>query len=369
MGSVHISPCKTKIGVSYKTTYKSAKKDPVKGSFSRTFGTKQEAEQFSHKLKQKIKNNDFSFMKKIPKFITVREGLFNYLEYVANTEELILPKNMPTILNRFSETSLAELPIDLITAKDVSDAIRQINEEFDLAPSTLSTYISHLSTAFNDANTLLNLNFNLDSLSIARKTLQRHKIIGSSNVRDRTMSEEEFIKIMSYYNEMEQRGRSKIPMADIIWFALYTCMRLSEICGKIKQHHFDESTNTLSIHDRKNPRNHKKITKIMLNEVTASIIKKMPKGLPEDPIFPFNPQSVSTSWAKATSELGIPDLHFHDLRACGSSHLFQLGMDIFTLSKLTGHSSAEMLLKRYLRGIPVQLPSQAFLATPVHRAA
>jgi integrase len=54
--------------------------------------------------------------------------------------------------------------------------------------------------------------------------------------------------------------------------------------------------------------------------------------------------------------LGIDDLHFHDLRATGSSELYKYGMDLYGVSKLAGHSSAKMQLTHYLRNIPVVLP-------------
>ena len=59
---------------------------------------------------------------------------------------------------------------------------------------------------------------------------------------------------------------------------------------------------------------------------------------------------------KAMKALGIGDLHFHDLRATGSSELYKYGMDLYGVSKLAGHSSAEMQYKHYLRSIPVPLP-------------
>ncbi|MFO4755235.1 site-specific integrase [Vibrio cholerae] len=364
MAKPYIEPQYLKSGMSYKVRVRAGKKDPIKFSMSRTFNTKLKAERFAKSIRAQIEARDYGFL--LPD-LAVGDALDQFQSYVFADEELAsrYNKNLPTIIKRFIDSSFADLPIDLIGSHDIAKSMMEIQKQYQLSPSTMSGYLSGLSTAFADANTLLGFNFNTDTIRDARPTLKRFGLISKSKARKSVLSLDELKLITEYYENMDMRGRSSIPMIDIMWFALYTCMRLSEICLKIKWKDYDESSHILTVDKRKTPTDDddNKTTKIVLNAATIAIINKMPKGEPTDPIFPFNPKSVSTSWTKAMKVLGIDDLHFHDLRATGSSELYKRGMDLYGVSKLAGHSSAEMQLKHYLRCIPVVLPENAFGAS------
>lgn len=79
------------------------------------------------------------------------------------------------------------------------------------------------------------------------------------------------------------------------------------------------------------------------------ILKSMPKV--EREIFPYTGKSVSASFTRAYSLLGIKDLHFHDLRHEGGSRLFEMDWDIPRVSSVLGHCDWNSL-RRYthLRG-------------------
>ncbi|EIO5098356.1 site-specific integrase [Vibrio parahaemolyticus] len=363
MAKPYIEPQHLKSGMSYKVRVRAGKKDPIKFSMSRTFKTKLKAERFANSISAQLNARDYGFLLSD---LAVGDALSQFQSYVLADEEMTsrYNKNLPTIIKRFIDSSLADLPIDLTGSHDIIKSLKKIQKQYQLSPSTLSFYLSGLSTVFTDANALLGFNFNIDAIRDARPTLKRYGLISKSKARHRVLSLEELNRITEYYEKMELRGRSLIPMIDIMWFALYVCMRQSEICLKLKWQDYDETTHILTVDKRKDPTDSEnKVTNIVLNAATIAIINKMPKGEPTDPIFPFNPASVSASWTRAMKALGIDDLHFHDLRACGSSALYKHGMDLYGVSKLAGHSSAEMQLKHYLRSIPVVLPENAFGAS------
>lgn len=363
MAKPYIEPQYLKSGMSYKVRVRAGKKDPIKFSMSRTFNTKLKAERFAKSIRAQLNARDYGFLLSD---LAVGDALSQFQSYVLADEEMAsrYNKNLPTIIKRFIDSSLADLPIDLIGSHDIIKSMKETQKQYQLSPSTLSFYLSGLSTVFTDANALLGFNFNIDAIRDARPTLKRYGLISKSKARHRVLSLEELNRITEYYEKMELRGRSLIPMIDIMWFALYVCMRQSEICVKLKWQDYDETTHILTVDKRKDPTDSEnKVTNIVLNAATVAIINKMPKGEPTDPIFPFNPASVSASWTRAMKALGIDDLHFHDLRACGSSALYKHGMDLYGVSKLAGHSSAEMQLKHYLRSIPVVLPENAFGAS------
>lgn len=356
MATVSIEPQDLKSGMSYKVRVRAGKKDPIKRSMSRTFKTKLKAERFAKSIKAQIEAHDYGFL--LPD-LAVGDALGQFQSYVFADKEIASQynKNAPSIIKRFIDSSLADLPIDLIGSHDIIKSMKEIQKQYQLSPSTMNGYLSALSTAFTDANALLGFNFNIDAIRDARPTLKRYGLIRKSLPRHRVLSLEELNRITEYYENMDIRGRSSIPMIDLMWFALYVCMRQGEICQKLKWKHYDETTHILTVDKRKDPDDSEnKITNIVLNAATVAIINKMPKGKPTDPIFPFKPKSVSSSWTIAMKKLGIDNLHFHDLRACGSSALYKCGMDLYGVSKLAGHSSAKMQLTHYLRNIPVVLP-------------
>lgn len=74
------------------------------------------------------------------------------------------------------------------------------------------------------------------------------------------------------------------------------------------------------------------------------IIKSMPRSKPQ--IFPYQADTVSTSFTRTCQFLQIDDLHFHDLRHEGVSRLFELGNSIPHVAAVSGHRSWASL-KRY----------------------
>jgi integrase len=75
-----------------------------------------------------------------------------------------------------------------------------------------------------------------------------------------------------------------------------------------------------------------------------AIARAMPRAAPE--IFPFKTKTVSTTFTRACSVLGIDDLTFHDLRHEGVSRLFEMGWNIPHVAAVSGHRSWASL-KRY----------------------
>jgi integrase len=78
----------------------------------------------------------------------------------------------------------------------------------------------------------------------------------------------------------------------------------------------------------------------------------------DDRIFPFKHKSISTVFPRACQDLGIEDLHFHDLRHGGTSRLFEAGFQIHQVALVTGHKDWKML-RRYTHLRPEALHSLA----------
>jgi hypothetical protein len=86
-----------------------------------------------------------------------------------------------------------------------------------------------------------------------------------------------------------------------------------------------------------------------------------------DRVFPFNGKSLGTAFRRAGRDLGIEDLHFHDLRHEATGRLIEAGFDIPEVSLVTGHKDWKML-RRYLNLQPHLLVGE-ICCSPLTRAS
>ena len=67
----------------------------------------------------------------------------------------------------------------------------------------------------------------------------------------------------------------------------------------------------------------------------------MRRWLPFIPL-PINSEGLKSGFSRARVKAGMPDLHFHDLRHSCASILLASGADLYTISRILGHSSTKM---------------------------
>jgi integrase len=149
-------------------------------------------------------------------------------------------------------------------------------------------------------------------------------------------------------------------MADVVPFAIGTCMRAGEIARALWAD-VDRAAQLLLIRDRKDPRRKKGNDQhIPLLPAAWAVLERRRlelerAGQPlEGEIFPLAASTLSKYFTDACSALSIPDLHLHDLRHEGTSRLFEQGYTIEQVALVTGHKSWTHL-KRYTQLRPVDL--------------
>jgi integrase len=136
-------------------------------------------------------------------------------------------------------------------------------------------------------------------------------------------------------------------------------MRQDEIC-RLTWRDVDTATRTVIIRDRKDPRtksgNHQRVPLLNATGIDAwQLLQEQAKASGNrDRVFPYNGRSVGTAFRRACRELGIDDLHFHDLRHEAASRLFEAGFAIEHVALVTGHRDWKML-KRYTHLRPEDL--------------
>lgn len=194
----------------------------------------------------------------------------------------------------------------------------------------------------------------ITALDAARRTLRHAGRIAKAEERDRRPTEDELNRLINYW---AANPRQSIPMIDLTLFAIATAMRLGEILS-LKWEDLDEAGRTVVIRARKHPTkkatNHQRVPLLcgpfVLNgnpvDPLQIILQQPTKWHRQGRIFPHAAQSTSTAFQRATFELGIEDLHFHDLRHDGASRLFEAGYSIERVALITGHRDWNML-RRY----------------------
>jgi integrase len=183
----------------------------------------------------------------------------------------------------------------------------------------------------------------LDILLDVRQYMKTIQLKTKSKQRDRRPTAAELTALKNYFRS---KTKQKVPMWDIIDFAIFTTMRAGEIC-RITWADVNYEDQTVIIRDRKDPQEKMGNDQVVpVLDDAWKILIAQPKT--DDRIFPFNEATISTIFPRACEALGIVDLHFHDLRHEGTSQLFEvLHYEIQEAAIFTGHKDWTML-KRYV---------------------
>jgi integrase len=276
--------------------------------------------------------------------ITVKEAISLYI----NDKDL--SKSVISALNSMASAKLGKVALSKLTDDDI---VQYINAK-EFGPATGAFHFANLRSVLKLAS--VGWGYHVpEVLDRARDRLNILGLIAKSQERDRRPTSEEIAKLLAYDYQ------TKVPMADIIQFAMSSAMRCAEIT-RISHLTFVKSDrpdvrSTVIITDRKHPTkkmgNHQTVP---LLEESVAIIERQPISENSDFIFPYESTYISEVFAKACKNLGIEDLHFHDLRHEGASRLFEMGYQIHQVAMFTGHEDWKSL-KRYTQLKARDLPS------------
>ncbi len=136
-------------------------------------------------------------------------------------------------------------------------------------------------------------------------------------------------------------GQCQGRLKDVVLVALRTGMRRGELLG-LRKKDVDFQKGFIYL-ERTKSGQHRQIP--IIPEVRA-VLSRLAFGLTdEEPLFrnrlgkPY--RDLRTPFQNAMARAGIRDFRFHDLRHTYASDLVMAGVDIFTVSKLLGHSSVQ----------------------------
>lgn len=303
----------------------------------KTFSVKAKAEAWARQIETEM---DKGIVISDPGKITMGAVIKAYRELRDDSRPIADTGNEHYMLKRLTEGLGSQLA-GAVTPQNLV-AYCNMRREEGAGPYTINMEISKLGTVMRYAGIALKIALP-DITTAARPLLNHLGLISGGGKRERRPTEDELVSVVA---KLQQ------PYADAVLVAVATAMRRGEIT-RVTWAGVDAEKKLLLIKDRKDPR--KKIGNdqwIPLLGDAWDIVQRQPKT--SDRIFPIHPQTLSKYFHAACVELGIPDLHFHDLRHEGISKLFESGYMVQQVALVSGHSSWNHL-KRYTQLKPEDL--------------
>ena len=251
------------------------------------------------------------------------------------------------VLQTIQKTDFAQLKCSLVD----SAAVVQWLQTLDCKPATRQNYLSHLSAVFALAQPVWRYPIHPAVMPEARVAAERMGLIGKSRQRNRRPTLDELDRLLTYFTDYEYRrarspGKRPLPMVDLVMFALFSSRRQEEIC-LLQWEDFHDPLGQIWVRNMKHPG--EKIgndARVVLPDHALALLRQRHQPGAQGRIFPVNSKSISTNFTRACDLLGIPDLHFHDLRHEAISRLFEMGYTIPQAAGISGHRTWTSL-KRY----------------------
>ncbi|KQP37541.1 chorismate mutase [Pseudorhodoferax sp. Leaf274] len=218
-----------------------------------------------------------------------------------------------------------------------STTIIRYLQELESQPQTRGNYLSHLSAVFKVARPAWGYPLDVAAVEDARVVADKLGLIARSRSRTRRPTLAELEKLLAHYSVYERKRSDSIPMTQLILFSIFSTRRQEETC-RILAEDVNEQQSQVIVRDMKNPG--EKIGNDVHTTLTPEALQLIKaRGVTKGRIWPYNAESVSSSFTRACKFLGIEDLHFHDLRHEGVSRLFEMGWTIPHVAMVSGHRS------------------------------
>lgn len=302
---------------------------------SRTFDTRREASAWATIIEAAAKQKASSGVTSLPAALTLAEAIESYLRAVN-----LKPANQ-TSLRAFGAA------VGQISLRDLNAATLQRWIDTRLQTVTGATVAHNLGLVSGLLKWLRftkHLDVDVELSRNARRSLSAARVQTTSQERDRCATDAELDRLRLAFEGQE---KLRLPMADLMDFAVATAMRLGEIV-RIEWCDFNDNARTIIIRDRKDPKrklgNHMCVP---LSTAAVEIMMRQPSAVARSGrVFPFGQNSVSAAWIVARKRAGVHDLTFHDLRHRAITDLFAKGLTIPQVALISGHKTWAQL-RRY----------------------
>lgn len=305
-------------------------------SISKYFDTKGKAEGWAKSIEKQIEAGTYG--QAAVGADTIGQLITKYKLLRSKTRPILDTSTEHYTLKQLTE-NLGEVVAARMTVDDLI-GWAMLRKDGGAGPYTVNCDLSKLSTVLRYAGDGLP-----DVIGAARPKLTYLGLIGGGGKRERRPTEDEFTRLLEWF--AEHHGQQYV---DAMEFSATTAMRRGEVCA-LRFDEIDEAKRLIKVM-RKHPRKGKTLEWVPLLPRAWEIVQSRPRD--NDLIFPIHPQTLSKYFTWACQKLGIPDLHWHDLRHEGTSALFESGIPIEKVALVTGHKSW-VNLRRYTNLKPESL--------------
>ena len=327
---------------------------------SKTFSSMRLAQKWLAMREEEIEENpDILLGRSDVTNITLANAIDKYLDEVGND----YGRTKTYCLRLIQKFPIAQYIITKIKPADISEhvALRKAGyAKLDLKPiatSTLQHELLHIRGVLSHASVMWDVNVDLAGFDKATAQLRKTRQISSSGKRDRLPTTAELKKLTEYFYRKWQKPVYSYPMHLIVWFAIFSCRRESEITEMLLAD-YDEDNEVWKVRDLKNPNgskgNHKEfnvlepcLKMIELLQVKSTRKRMLNRGRDKDLLIPLSPKTIGSEFRNACKILGIENLRFHDLRHEGCTRLAEEGLTIPQIQQVSLHDSWSSL-ERYV---------------------
>lgn len=227
---------------------------------------------------------------------------------------------------------------------------QEMVEGWKITPASRMCNLMRIRAALVTAEAKWRITVDWEALRLATSRLVTGKSIRKGRARTRRVTDAEVATLKAFIGSTYD---GKIPVADVMDFALDSAMREDEIF-RITWDDLNtdaKGRHMVWIRDRKDPKD--KIgndQNIPLLGDAYKIVRRQPKrrlvdGSLDPRIFPFNSKTFSNHFGRFSRGAGVKALHFHDFRHEGISRLFEQGYGIPEVCTVSGHKNWETLRK------------------------
>lgn len=319
---------------------------------SKTFSSMRLAQKWLAMREEEIEENpDILLGRSDVTNITLANAVEKYLDEVGNE----YGRTKTYCLRLIQKFPIAQYIITKIKPADISEHVTLRKggyAKLDLKPiatSTLQHELLHIRGVLSHASVMWDANVDLAGFDKATAQLRKTRQISSSGKRDRLPTTAELKKLTEYFYRKWQKPVYSYPMHLIMWFAIFSCRRESEITEMLLAD-YDEDNEVWKVRDLKNPNgskgNHKEFNvlepcrkMIELLQVKSTRKRMLNRGYDKDLLIPLSPKTIGGEFRNACKILGIEDLRFHDLRHEGCTRLAEQGFTIPQIQQVSLHDS------------------------------
>ena len=260
------------------------------------------------------------------KKITLEKALLHYLRVMETQKEASTIKREKKVYKPFVNY-IGNLQVRLIGLKDMEGYINKRYITDGLTPATIGIEIRTLRAFFN--------------FLIKHSYLENNPIKGLNGPKQkehsiRFLTIDEINRLLNVTDDPNYR--------DLILMYIHTGARREEILpSKFTWSNVDFRRRRIKLTGKRN-----KTRYIPMNETVYQLLKRRKYLEHRETPFDFNYEYLFKKIAKYYVASGIKNANVHTLRKTFGSLMVQSGIDIFTVSKLLGHSSVRVTEKHYV---------------------